>query len=275
MVSRRFLALVLAGLAFGLACSKPTKVSVKPTKVELYAVDSSKGLSISVLDQKDREMKNPKIEYRSSAPEVATVDNSGLVTAKSSGEATVTARVGAVSGSAVVVVKAAKEITLGLSESGATGIVGATVPLLVKVINEKGEEVSVEGAVFQSSSPNVAAVDGSGVLTLASTGNTTITATMGKATKELLVNAEIEVPTAVMVETPNQSVAVGESRLLEFTILSNRGRPMKTIAASFTSSQPGVASVDPKGTVTGVSRGTAAISISAGDARNEIKMTVR
>ena len=96
---------------------------------------------------------------------------------------------------------------------------------------------------------------------------------MGKATKELPVTVEIEVPAAVKVDSPNQSVAVGESQPLAFTILSSRGRPMTT-KVSFSSGAPAVATVDDKGVVTGVGRGMAVITVAVGDASNEIKVSV-
>jgi uncharacterized protein YjdB len=204
---------------------------------------------------------------------VAVVDKTGIVTAKSSGEAIVTARVGRISGTASILVKAIKELSVGLPESGASGVAGSTIPLIVKASNEKDEIVDIAGATFKSSAPDIATVDAKGVLTILSNGNTTITATMGKATKELPVMVEIEVPAAVKVDNPNQSVAAGESAPLEFAILSSRGRPMKT-ALTISSASPGVATVDDKGVVTGVSRGMAVITISVGDARNEIKVTV-
>ena len=274
MMSKRWSAqFVAATLLLGLACAKPTKVVVQPSHVELYAIEGTKSLAVSVLDQKDREMKIVKLEFQCSAPEVATVDKSGIVTAKSSGEATVTARVGSISGTASILVKAVKDLSLGLPESGASGVAGITIPLIVKASNEKDETVDIAGATFRSSAPNVATVDNKGILTILANGNIKITATMGKATKELPVTVEIEVPAAVKVDTPNQSVASGESLPLEFTILSSRGRPMKT-KVSFSTASPDVATVDDKGVVTGVSRGTAAITVSAGDARNEIKVTV-
>jgi len=274
MMSTRWSALfVAATLLSGLACAKPTKVVVKPTRVELYTINSTKNLEVSVLDQKDREMKKVKLEFQCSAPEVATVDKTGIVTAISSGEATVTARVGSISGTASILVKAVKDLSLSLPESGASGVAGITIPLIVKASNEKDETVDIAGATFRSSAPNVATVDNKGVLTILANGNTKITATMGKATKELPVTVEIEVPAAVKVDNPNQSVAVGEILPLEFTILSSRGRPMKT-KVSFSTASPGVATVDDKGVVTGVSRGIAVITVSAGEARNEIKVTV-
>lgn len=275
MTTRRGLVLSLAlVLLFAAACSKPTKVEVKPKRVELFALESAQTLDVAVLDQKDRPVKKVKLAYKSSAPEVADVDAAGKVTAKGSGEAVVTASIGEVSGTTTVVVRAVKSITLGLPEGGAVGSAGTNVPLEVKAVNERGEPLDLTGVKFQSSAPDVAAVDGKGILTLKTSGMTTISASLGKQASQILTNVEIESPAAVKVDTPSQSVKAGESVPLEFTILSNKGRPMK-YAATYSTSSESVATVDAQGIVTGVGRGTATITVSAGSATNQIKVTVR
>lgn len=263
-----------AALLWTAACSKPAKVEVKPARVEMLALDSTQTLDVAVLDQKGRPIKKAKLSYKSSDPAVADVDASGKVAAIGSGEATVTASVGDVSGTATVVVRGVKSITLALPEGGAVGCAGTNVPLTVKALNERGEALDLAGIKFTSSAPEVAAVDGKGVLTLKASGAAVIKAALGKQAAEILANVEVETPAAVKVDTPSQWVAAGQSAPLAFTVLSNKGRPMK-FAATFTSSSENVATVDAAGVVTGVGRGTATVTISAGSATNQIRLTVR
>lgn len=275
MTTRRGLVLGLAVvLLIAAACSKPAKVELKPKRVELFALDAVQSLEATVLDQKNRTMKKIKLTFESSAPEVADVDKNGKVTARSSGEAVITASTGTVSGTATVVVRAVKTVTLALPEGGVVGNVGTTVPLAVKAVNERGEEMDLAGIKFQSSAPEVASVDEKGILTLKASGSAVIKATLGKQGCEVLANVEIETPAAVKVDTPSQSVKAGESVPLQFVILSNKGRPMK-YDATYSSSSENVATVDTQGIVTGVGRGTATITVSAGSATNQIKVTVR
>lgn len=263
-----------AALLWTAACSSPAKVEVKPARVEMFALDATQTLDVAVLDQKGRPIKKAKLSYKCSDPSVAQVDSSGKVTAIGSGEAIVTVSTGAVSGTATVAVRGVKSITVEMPEGGVVGCMGTNVPLTVKALNERGEALDLAGIKFTSSAPDIAAVDGKGVLTLKASGTAVIKAALGKQAAEVVANVEIETPAAVKVDTPSQSVAAGQSAPLEFTILSNKGRPMK-FAATCTSSSENVATVDAAGVATGVGRGTAIVTISAGSATNQIRLTVR
>lgn len=257
-----------------LACSKPTKIIFKPDKFVLYDVGATRSLSVTVMDQKDNTMSKVKVTFLSSAPEVADVGPDGKVTAKSSGEAIITATTGKLTATSTCTVKVVRSLQLGLPDSGTLGLAGTTAPLNVKAFNEKNEAVDLTGVTFTSSAPAVAAVNEKGILTLNSTGVTLVTASCGKTTATLNVNVEIETPAAIKVDNPNQSLAVGETKPLEFTVLSTKGRPIQ-VPVSLTTSTDKVATVDEKGNVTGVSRGSAVIMVTTGNAKNTIKLTVR
>jgi len=256
-------------------CSKPTKVEVRPDHVVLREEGGRKSLLVTVLDQKGRPMDKAKVTFASSAPDVAEVDASGVVKAKSSGEAIISAACGKATGTSRVDVKIVSSLKLALPNSGSVGPVNTVVPLLVSGKNDQGEPADLEGIVFSSSVPQVAAVDGRGNLTLLSTGDTVITATLGKATATLPVKVQIEVPAAVKVDKSTQEVRLGEPSPLDFTVLSDLGRPMKAVPLTCTSSNEKIVQVDANGTATGVGRGTAVVTIAAGTAKNTIRVVVR
>ncbi len=276
MVSRRLLWGLSALAACGLlaACSRPAKITVTPKEVLLRDPGGGKSLTVTVLDAKDNPIKKVKVALQSSAPDVAEVDASGNVTARSSGDAVITAIAGKVSGSAKVRVRLVSSLLLALPETGATGAAGTVVPLRVRATNEKGEPADLEGIAFTSSAPGVAPVDGKGQLTLLSTGKTTVTASVGKTSARLPVEVTVEVPMAVKVTAQAQSVALGQTVPLDFSVISDQGRPM-TIPVQCTSSDDKVAVADASGKVTGIGRGTAVITITAGTASNTIKVAVR
>ncbi len=256
-------------------CSKPTKVEVRPDHVILREAGGRKNLLVTVLDQKGRPMDKAKVTFASSAPDVAEVDASGIVKAKSSGKAIISASCGKAAGAAQVDVKIVSSVKLALPDSGSVGPANTVVPLVVSGKNDQGEQADLDGIVFSSSVPQVAAVDGKGDLTLLSTGDTVITATIGKATATLPVKVEIEVPAAVKVDKSTQEVRLGEPSPLDFTVLSDLGRPMTSAPLTCTSSNEKVLQVDAKGTATGVGRGTAVVTIAAGTAKNTIRVVVR
>jgi uncharacterized protein YjdB len=238
------LVVVLAG------CSKPASVTVIPKSVLLRDAGGTKDLSVTVLDAKGRAMEKVKPIFKSSAPEVADVDATGKITARGSGDAVITATVGRISGQATVRVRLVSAIKLALPPGGAVGPMGTVVPLAVNATDDRGEPADLEGITFRSSAPAIASVDGSGKVTLKTTGSATLSASIGKAQASLPVDVVVEVPAAVKVEKPVQGVPLGETHPLEFTVLSDQGRPM-AIPVRCTSSDERVATADEQGRVTG------------------------
>jgi len=265
---------LVASGAFLLACAKPARVTVAPKDVLLRDAGASKTLKVSVLDAKGNAMEKVKVALRSSAPEVADVDLSGKVTAKSSGDAVITASAGKVTGAATVRVRIVGAIKLTVPDAGAVGPAGTVVPLTAKASNERGEDADLEGIAFTSSAPAVATVDAKGQVTLLATGKTTVTAAIGKTSATLPLDVTVEVPMAVKVEAQSQTIQLGQTVPLDFTVISDRGRPMTT-PVQCTSSDEKVASADATGKVTGNGRGTAVITVHAGPASNTIKIVVR
>ena len=263
------------GLAFGLACAKPTKVTVTPKQVVFNDSGASKTLQAAVFDQKDRPMEKAKVAFASSAPDVAEVDATGKVTVRGSGETVITATSGKAVGEAKVIVHIVNSLNLVAPDSGVSGPAGDTASLQIESRNEKGEPADLSGIVFNSSAPAVATVDNTGKLTLLTSGQTTVEATIGKTKASVPVDVHVLVPMAIKVPTPPvQNIQVGETAKLDVSVLSDAGSPMK-FPFTCSSSSEAVATVDKDGNVTGVARGTAEITVMAGTAKNTIKVVVK
>jgi hypothetical protein len=264
-----------AALVAGLACSKPAKLTLIPKEVLFNDSGASKILQAAVFDAKDRPMENAKVTFASSSPEVAEVDASGKVTVRNSGEAVITATSGKAMGTAKIVAHLVMGLKLELPPGGAKGPGGAQAPLVVVGTNEKGDPADLAGISFTSSNPEIATVDGEGKLTLLASGNTTLEARIGKSQSKLPVEVHVLVPVAIKVPTPAvQTIRMGETVLLDATILSDLGEPMR-VPFAWSMSSDKVASVDANGMVTGLTRGTVEVVITAGTARNTLRVVVR
>jgi uncharacterized protein YjdB len=262
-------------LVAGLACSKPAKVTLAPQQVLFNDSGASKALQAAVFDAKDRPMEKAKVTFASSSPEVAEVDASGKVTVRNSGETVITATSGKAMGTANIVVHLVMGLKLELPTGGAKGPQGTQVPLVVIGTNEKGDPADLAGISFTSSNPEIASVDGEGKMTLLASGNTTLEATIGKSKAKLPAEVHVLVPVAIKVPTPAvQTIHVGETVLLDATVLSDLGEPMRAPFTCALSSDK-VASVDANGMVTGLARGTVEVAITAGTAKNTLKVVVR
>lgn len=120
------------------------------------------------------------IEYVSSDEAIATVDNTGYITAVAAGEADITASVvdTGLAATCHVIVTPAIE-SLDISKSSMTMKPGATNTLSVTV---SPEDANISGMTWTSSDEAVATVDQEGNVTAVADGTATITATIGETT---------------------------------------------------------------------------------------------
>lgn len=120
------------------------------------------------------------IEYVSSDEAIATVDNTGYITAVAAGEADITASVvdTGLAATCHVIVTPAIE-SLDISKSSMTMKPGATNTLSVTV---SPEGANISGMTWTSSDEAVATVDQEGNVTAVADGTATITATIGETT---------------------------------------------------------------------------------------------
>lgn len=277
MRSRTWIILLVAAvLVTGLGCAKPAKVTITPKQVVLNDAGGTKSLTAAVFDKKDRPMEKAVVRFSTLAPEIAEVDATGKVTAKGSGETTVTATAGKASGECKVIVHIVSSLKFEQPVDGTVdGAAGDVVPLKIIGRNEWGEAADLAGLAFRSSAPEVATIDKDGRLTLLTHGRTTVEATIGKSKAELTVEVRILVPAAIKVPVPPvQTLQVGDKAKLDATVISDLGGPMK-FPLTCTSSAPDVATVEADGTVTALAKGTTEITIVAGAAKNTLKVVVR
>lgn len=225
--------------------------------------------------------------WSSSDETVATVDESGNVTAVGAGTAEITVALeeGDVSGTcAVKVVVPAEGVTapeiLELEVNGEN-----TAQLDVKAKPEDATDVTF---TYESSNPEVATVDENGVVTAVANGETDITVTMtqkletDKTAASAGENAVvITVTTHVVVTTKVESLTfekgegtltIGSSTTIKATVLPESASD-QTI--TWKSSDESVATVDEDGKVKAIKVGTATITASAGDVKAEYALTVR
>lgn len=137
--------------------------------------------------------------------------------------------------------------------------IGGTLQLTATVVPE-GTEIT-----WTSSDPSVAAVDGSGLVTAVSSGNTVIIASAGdvKAACAITVRSA-----SLTLNAASISLKIGESIAL-VAVTQPEGLPV-----TWSSSDPSVATVDGSGVVTAVSSGSTTIIASTGNAQAVCVVTV-
>ena len=231
--------------------------------------------------------------WSSSDEAVATVDETGKVTAVGAGTADITVALeeGNISSTCEVkVVVPAEGVTapetLNLEVNGKN-----TAQLDVKATPEDATDVTF---TYESSSPEVATVDENGVVTAVANGEADITVTMTQkletdtaaasadasepadksavvmtATTHVVVTTKVE---SLTFEKGEGSLTIGNSTTMKVTVLPESASD-QTI--TWKSSDESVATVDEDGKVKAVKVGTATITASAGDVKAEYALTVR
>ena len=211
------------------------------------------------------------VSWSSSAPGVASVSSTGLVSGVSAGTATITAS--ATSGG--VTVTAAAQITVAIvplssvtiNAPSTTAVVGNTIQLSAVAKDQNGAVISAT-ITWASSATGTASVGASsGLVTGVAAGSATITATavangVTVTNTVLITITAAPVLTSVTINASSSTVAVGST--LQFSA-SPKDQFGNAIASTLTwsSSVLAKATISNTGLVTGVAAGTSNISVSA------------
>ncbi len=184
---------ILSVLVFALACSGGGTGSTPPPEVASILVTPSTGSL--VVDATSQLTATPKtaggatvagqtIDWSSAPLTVAIVSSSGLVTAVSPGTATISARVGGITGTASITVTSPPLVVSSILVSPSTTpmLVDATSQLTATPQTASGATVPGQTITWTSLPTAVAIVSNSGVVTAVSPGTATIRAQIGSIT---------------------------------------------------------------------------------------------
>jgi uncharacterized protein YjdB/beta-glucanase (GH16 family) len=214
---------------------------------------------------------NQNLVWSSSSSAVATVSQTGVVTAVSNGTATITAS--STDGSyksatstinvnvKILVTAIAIPATATLPTIGATTILTAIVA---------PGDATIKTLAWSSSNAAVATVSANGVVTAVSNGKATITATSTDGSNKsdnciVTITARILV-TSVTLPGTDTLTAIGDTTILTAIIAPANATNQ---ALTWSSSNPVTATVSDKGVITAVSNGTTTITATTQDGSNK------
>jgi uncharacterized lipoprotein YddW (UPF0748 family) len=221
------------------------------------------------------------ITFSSSNLQVATIDSTGSVQALQAGTTTITADYsGGPQGSYLLTVSEGRPIpqTLELTAQAKLETSNESRIKVYATYSGMSEPVTVlSGSTFKSSNSETAVVDVNGIVKAIKAGTSTITVTYGGVAKsyDLTVTNPVPVLQNIML-TGLKSLTIGESAPAKvwgtYTWLSE---PVdRTNDATFTSSNPAVASVSPGGSVTALKVGATRITAVYGGKTSDYYLTV-
>ena len=269
-------ALLLAA-TFVFACGqKPVEIRLKSPKLKVYGLKRAVSVGGDVVDKKGEIVPGATVTWESSNPKVATVDaQTGSVKTVGEGKAKITARLGEPPLEASVALEVLDIALVNLFPSRTTlaGPAGSAFPLTLEVKNSVGKAVETK-AEWSSSAPTVVTVDASGVVTSVGEGKASIKAMVGDVSGA----AEIVVvfrPIGALEASPlNIPLKVGEMGKVTLVARDPEGIPIPDVAATWTSSDPMVATCSGGGTILAIGPGSATIRAACGAKSAEVSVIV-
>ena len=265
----KVVAVALIAIAF-ISCKKeiqPTGIKLNQTTLALET-----GNTANLIATVEPAGAVGSVSWSSSNDGVASIAD-GVVTAKSAGSATITAKISTFSATCTVTVTDpyVKVTSVTLDKTSLELIEGDAAQLTATVAPDNATDKTV---TWKSSDTKVATVSASGEVAAIAEGKATITATAGdvSASCEVAVAKKVIAVESVTLDKTNVELTEGEIAILNATVKPDNATD-KTV--TWSSDQPGIAAVSTAGVVTAVAPGEAKITAKAGDATAVCTVTVK
>ncbi len=198
------------------------------------------------------------ISWSSSDPSVATVTAAGQVTAIARGFAVISASAGNRTGRATVTVgpKPVQQVVVSLQAA----TIGEGERTVATALVQDADGVLIQGAslAWQSGNPSIATVDASGNVVAVAEGNTSVSAISGGRVGTAPLRVTRRTASTLRFSPAAPVLTVGAQSQVLVEVIDQNGSVMPG-AATLASLNPGVASINQSGIVTGLSAGTATL----------------
>ncbi len=237
--------------------SLASSIALDPAQMQLKPEDAAQITTI-VRDQYGEVMNGQAISWSSSAPEVAAVDASGLVSAVAVGTANITAVCNGLEASCEVMVEVPEVTRIELDNSTLKMAVAASKTLQATVYNQFDEIMTGQTVTWSSTNQMVAYVSAAGTVTVMSAGTAKVTASCDG--KEATCDVTVEVAEVTRIELENMQITVAASKTLQATVYDQFDEIMTEQAITWKSSDEKIATVDQNGLVTAVAAGSTTIT---------------
>ena len=219
-------------------------------------------MAVTALPQDDRgqPLADRRIEWQSSAPSVAIVNASGVITGLTPGVATITATSESRSATIGVTVLPVPTASVQVNPARDTVIVGQSTQLTALARDAGGVTLLDRAFGWSSSTASVATVSSSGLVLGVAPGSVTITASNGGRSGDALLEVMPRPVGAVIVSPSQSTLTVGQTVRLTVQITDANGTLLSGRPVSYQSSNTTVARVAADGTVTAAAAGSATIT---------------
>jgi hypothetical protein len=252
----------------------PTFMRMSSATAALTTAGQTATLTATPLDRLGSPVAGAVVTWTSSAPAVASVSATGLLTAVANGTTTITATSGTVSGTAAVTVTIAPPAPASLAfvtRTGSITCLGDTLRLRT-VVRDAAGAVMTTVPTYRVLETLAATVDASGLVTEAGTGTVHVVATLGTLADTATLTLT-EVATRITATRTVDSLTVGDSITPGFNAYDARGNYI-AVYPTLTTAPTSVARVS--GTrVVAVAPGSAIVTATMNGATAQSNIVVR
>ena len=225
-------------------------------------------LTATVVDAKNAPLANVPVQWRSANPSIATIDANGVLTAVAAGATQITATSGASSATATVrVIRRVSSVVM--SPDPASVVVARTLQLVAVPKAADGSDAgdladrNITWSVANTTGTVRATVSATGLVTGVYPGNADVTVSIDGVTKTLRV---VVTAAGLTINSPSV-VYVGANASLTATAVDANGAVLPNVPVAWSSSNPGVATIDASGVLTAVAVGSTQVTATAGTSR--------
>lgn len=258
-----------------------SSIVVNPAKAQIAPASAQEFTAVGTFTDGTQANMNPLTTWTSSNTSVAVSTHPGVVIGESSGQVTVTAQDGAISGTANLLVEGATLTSIAISPQ--SSIVPAGFQTAFKATgtfsNGDTQDLTVF-ATWTSSSPGVATISNSattaGVATGVAKGSSTVTALFAGVSSSASLSVTNATLNSIAVTPSSASIPAGQTQ--QFTAngsFSDGSKLDLTGQVNWSSTNPGVATIISSGLATGVSAGTSTITGELGGFADSAILTVQ
>jgi uncharacterized protein YjdB len=273
----RVIFLAVAGLAIGATACSSSGTSVEVQRKPVAAVSLTlpsptleEGLTEQAtampMDANGAPLPDRLVEWESSNSAIASVNETGMISAVSLGTATIVAKSEGARGQGRLDVIARAPInvaSVAVALSAASIVVGQTTNATATLRDAAGNTLTGRAISWSSSNAGIASVNGSGVVTAVSAGTANIAATSEGQNGSAALTVTAPTPArvaSVTVSPANAGMTVGQTQQLTATLRDANNNVLTGRAVTWTSSNAAVATTSASGLVTAQGSGSATIT---------------
>jgi trimeric autotransporter adhesin len=220
------------------------------------------------------------VAWSSSAPAVASINSAGLATSLASGSTTISAIVGATTGSTLLTVSMAKLTSITITPGNPTIAAGTLIQLHATGKFSDGSTITnLSGVSWKSSKPNIASLRSTGIVRGKKSGSVTISASLSGITGTTTLTVGSGTLVSITVTPASPTLTAGQTQQFAATGSFSDGSTQDvTIMAHWSSSVASVATVANAPSIAGLATtavpGATVITANSGGVSNSTTMTV-